>query len=330
MGASEHDPLFQRAFEEAGLAMALIGLDGRWLHVNRAFCQLVGYTADELRERPIQTITHPEDVGPDLKNVRDLLDGKSESYQIERRFAHRLGHIVKTRLTTSLLRDNDGRLCLFIVQLQDCNALKDAAAAEGIFELPVALHFVAGFDRCFKKLSRSWSDVLGYSLETLLSRPFIDFVHPDDRQRTLDESASVESGHEAVLFENRYRHANGTYRWLLWTAIPVVAEKLIYGVAIDHTARKKVELELYGALQDQRRLYSELHAATSRIQELRSGLVKICAWTKRVYHDGRWISTDEFLRDYLQLNVTHGMSEEGAEKFLSDMAVDTNFRTKQK
>jgi PAS domain S-box-containing protein len=328
MGASEHDPLFRRAFEEAGIAMALIGLDGRWLHVNRALCQLVGYDADELLQLTIKDITHPDDIGTDLQNLQDLLDGKFESYQTEKRYSHRFGHFVPIVLTTSLLRDNEGRPCLFIAQIQELKALKTPAPAEGMFELPVALHFVAGFDRYFKKLSRSWSVVLGHPLETLLSRPFMDFVHPDDRQRTLDESASVESGREAVLFENRYRHANGSYRWLLWTAIPVVAEKLIYGVAIDHTARKKVELELHGALQDQRRLYNELHAATSRIQELRTGLVKICAWTKRVYHDGRWIPTDEFLRDHLQLNVTHGMSEEGAEKFLSDMAVDTSFRSK--
>jgi PAS domain S-box-containing protein len=320
MSFSNQDPLFQRAFDEAGIAMALTELDGRWLHVNRALCELVGYTPEELHRFTCQDITHPDDIGKDLAHMRDLLDGRAESYRIEKRLVDRRGRIIHVAWTSSLLREGNGDPRLFISQVQEFTGVRrPEASSEDLFQLPLALHFVAGFDGYFKKLSRSWSDALGYPVEALLNRPYLDFVHPADRRRTLEEAAKVENGHEAALFENRYQHADGSYRWLLWTAIPILDDKLVYGVAIDYTSRKQIELELIGTLQRQRRLYEELHSATSQIQQLRSGLVKVCAWTKRIYHDGKWISAEAFLRDHLQLSLTHGMSDEGAEKFLSEV-----------
>ena len=319
MNRPKKDPIFERAFEDAGIAMALVGLDGRWLYVNRALCHLIGYSADELQKRTCRDVTHSEDVDLDTQQFQYLLSGQSESFDLKKRYVHRLGHPVPVHQTTSLLHEDNGRPRLFITQIQTISEANPPEENEAVFELPAALHFVAGFDGYFKKLSRSWKDALGYPLETLLSRPYLEFVHPKDRQRTVDEAASVERGGEAVLFENRYLHANGTYRWLLWTAMPVISEKLIYGVAVDFTDRKCFEMELLAALQEQCRLYTELQQATAHIQELRSGLLKVCAWTKRVFHEGQWIPTDEFLRDHLQLNLTHGISEEGAKQFLSDL-----------
>jgi PAS domain S-box-containing protein len=317
VSATKFPSPFDRAFDQAGIGMALVGLDGRWLHVNRAVCDLVGYTREELLERTFQDITHPEDLDADLAQVGRLLRGEIESYQMQKRYLHRCGHVVWILLTGSVLRDDAGQPQMFIAQIQDITVWKQASVTtDTVFELPIALHFVAGFDGRFKKLSTSWTQVLGYSVETLLATPFLEFVHPDDREKTVEQSRKTMAGSETTLFENRYRHADGSYRWILWTSISKVAEQLTYGVALDYTARKEAELELQQALIEQRRLYEELRSAAARIEQLRSGLVTVCAWTKQIQHDGRWISADEFLRDHLQLNLTHGMSEEAAQKFL--------------
>lgn len=313
----KHSPPFDRAFDQAGIGMALVGLDGRWLHVNRAVCELVGYSREELLERTFQDLTHPEDLNADLESVNRLLCGELSSFQMQKRYFHRNGKAVWVLLTVSLLRDEAGLPEMFISQIQDITALKQATVAtDAVFELPVALHFVAGFDGFFKRLSQSWSQVLGHSEQMLFSSPCLTLVHPDDLVKTAAQFQKVVEGNETSLFENRIRHADGSYRWLLWTSISKVSEGMIYGVALDYTVRKQVELQLAEALKEQQRLYDELRVSAARIEELRGGLVTMCAWTKQIQHEGRWIAAEEFLQNHLHLKLTHGMSDEAAQKFL--------------
>jgi PAS domain S-box-containing protein len=95
----------------------------------------------------------------------------------------------------------------------------------------------------FLKLSPSWSRHLGYPLETLQGRPFVEFVHPDDRGKTLQNVADTQKGRNLIGFVNRYLHADGTYRWLEWSTD--VRDGLYYSVARDITARRNVEAALH-------------------------------------------------------------------------------------
>lgn len=79
---------------------------------------------------------------------------------------------------------------------------------------------------------------LGYRPEELVGRPFLDFVHPDDREKTEREAASLSDGVSTVQFQNRYFAKDGEVLWLEWTSIPLPDEGLIYGVARDVTERK--------------------------------------------------------------------------------------------
>jgi PAS domain S-box-containing protein len=109
------------------------------------------------------------------------------------------------------------------------------------FMLTLDLMCVAGFDGYFKRLNPAWERVLGYTLDELLSRPYVDFVHPDDRSATTSEAAKVRDGHHVLSFENRYRHKNGSYRWLEWTAVPYPGEGVTYCAARDITERKEAK-----------------------------------------------------------------------------------------
>jgi len=113
-----------------------------------------------------------------------------------------------------------------------------------LFEVTPELICTVGFDGYFKRLNPSWSKTLGHSIEELLSKPFIDFVHADDREATNAEAAKLAEGARALKFENRYRCKDGSYRWLLWAATPVTEDKLLYCVAHDITERKLAEQSL--------------------------------------------------------------------------------------
>jgi diguanylate cyclase len=112
------------------------------------------------------------------------------------------------------------------------------------FDLSLDMISTAGFDGCFKSVNPAFERVLGYRPEELVGRPFLDFVHPDDREKTEREAASLSDGITTVQFQNRYFAKDGEVLWLEWTSIPLPDEGLIYGVARDVTERKALEQEL--------------------------------------------------------------------------------------
>jgi PAS domain S-box-containing protein len=106
------------------------------------------------------------------------------------------------------------------------------------------LQVIAGNDGYFRWVSPTFERLLGWTTAEITTRPWTEFVHPDDIPASKQETASLFSGHETVEFENRYRHKDGSYRWLLWNAKPYPAEQIIYGTAVDITERKQAEIAL--------------------------------------------------------------------------------------
>ncbi len=102
---------------------------------------------------------------------------------------------------------------------------------------------IAGFDGFFKVLNPSWSRVLGWSTEELLARPWVEFVHPDDREATNTIRSFIVDGQEVYRFENRYICKDGEVKWLSWNSYPYPQESIMFGVARDITGRKRIEAE---------------------------------------------------------------------------------------
>ncbi len=110
---------FGSVFEHAAIGMALISADGRWLRVNRAICQIVGYSAEEFAHLDFHLIIHPADLGVYQKLTQEMLDGKRSRYDLEKRYIHKHGHFVWVLLSVSLVRDERGVPLYFITQIQD-------------------------------------------------------------------------------------------------------------------------------------------------------------------------------------------------------------------
>jgi PAS domain S-box-containing protein len=99
---------------------------------------------------------------------------------------------------------------------------------------------VAGlFDGYLKRVNPAWERALGYTKDELLARPYMDFIHPDDRTDTTTVAQELSSGGHVLAFENRWRAKDGTYRWLEWAAVPYPSEQSIYAAARDITERKE-------------------------------------------------------------------------------------------
>jgi PAS domain S-box-containing protein len=108
---------------------------------------------------------------------------------------------------------------------------------------------IAGFDGYFKQLNPSWSRVLGWSNEDILKQPWIEYVHPDDRLSTQQARINLIDGQEVILFENRYRCKDGSWKWISWNTYPLLEEQLILGVARDVTEQKEASLQLAASEQ---------------------------------------------------------------------------------
>jgi PAS domain S-box-containing protein len=112
---------------------------------------------------------------------------------------------------------------------------------ERFFNLSLDLLCLAGFDGYFKRVNPVWERVLGYTTDELLARPYLDFVHPDDRNPTTTEADRLGVGGNVLKFENRYIAKDGTYRWLQWNAVSLPGDQMIYAAARDITERKQAK-----------------------------------------------------------------------------------------
>ena len=148
--------------------------------------------------------------------------------------------------------------------------LKNPPASEHLeclFALSLDLFCIAGFDGYFKLLNPAWEKTLGFTIEELLAHPYLEFVHPDDREATAAEGPKLAAGQRTISFQNRYRCKDGSYKWLLWNATPDADQQCIYATARDITGRKKAEARI-AADHAVTRVLAEsltLEAATPRI-----------------------------------------------------------------
>ena len=135
----ESEEQFKSSFENSAIGMALVGLDGRFLNVNSCLCAIVGYSKEELLRRRFQDITHPDDVDLDLEQLKALLAGETDGYNIEKRYLHRNGGVVLVLLVVSVVKDKSGKPRHFISQMEDITERKRAEQWQKHYSSTLAL-----------------------------------------------------------------------------------------------------------------------------------------------------------------------------------------------
>ncbi len=141
-----------------------------------------------------------------------------------------------------------------VLVFRDITELKRAREeVDRYFTLSIDMLCIVGTDGYFKRLNPAWGKVLGYPTEELLAKPYLEFIHPDDRQATIQESEKLGRGLDTVSFENRYQCKDGSYKWLSWSATPFAEQQTIYAVARDVTELKQAQEDLIRAKEEAER-----------------------------------------------------------------------------
>jgi PAS domain S-box-containing protein len=133
------------------------------------------------------------------------------------------------------------------------------------FDLSLDMFCIAGMDGYFHRINENFPKLLGYASHELTTRPFLEFVHPDDRPMTETEIARLAEGELCIQFVNRYRHADGHYLWLEWNAQMVLEERAIYAVARDVTERVARAKASLAAEQERRHLAAVVESSNDAI-----------------------------------------------------------------
>ena len=188
------------------------------------------------------------------------------------------------------------------------SAARDTTASspeleDRFFAVSIDMLCCLDFNGYFKRLNPAWERALGFTVAELMSRPFIEFVHPDDRERTLEQNRKVRTGGQALAFENRYLCKNGSFRWLLWDAAPDAGENVIYSVARDVTSQKQ-------AAEEREHLVHQLQMALAEVKTLR-WILPICSYCKKIRDDrDSWQTMERYISQRTGTQFSHGICPE--------------------
>ncbi|NKE58392.1 PAS domain S-box protein [Lentzea sp. PSKA42] len=209
---------------------------GKVLEVNPRWCEITGYAKEEAAgiEPPYPWLPLTSGLGADDDVEEDVLVCRQDGSEIAAQVTTtRVRDTEDTRLLVSSYRDLTSR------NQAEAERRRAAERLDHFFGISTDLLCIAGTDGYFKHLNPAWERALGYTTEELLSRPYLDFIHPDDVARTAAESSQqIALNRTTLMFENRYRCRDGSYRWLTWNAVPIPDEGLVYAVARDTTAQR--------------------------------------------------------------------------------------------
>jgi|GEM_PF-2543688 len=291
---------FRNILHHTPIATAIVDLAGKFTEVNRNFCAIVGYGADELRSRDFQSITHPNDLDEGRDEIQRMLAGAIDSYQSERRFTREGNEPIWIMLTVSLQRDAQGAPLHFIIQIQDIGERR--AAAEHIARVSQRLSLALG---CADIGVWEWEiadnvvhvDEKVMAIYGLFQRGapssieyWRAFVVPEDQRRTLVVFERLITQRRRAVMEYRIRRSDGVLRYMQ-TAADIVLDgdaiKSVIGVSIDITDRKLAE-----------------RAVRAARRQLRTLIDSLPAWVGMLDRDGRFLVANNHFCESLGLPMS--------------------------
>lgn len=279
---------FRALFEQAAVGIAQVAPDGRLLDLNQKFCDIVGYTRDDLLTCSFQDITHQEDLALDLDHVNRLLAGGSRTYTMEKRYLRQDGSQVWANLTMSLIRDECDRPNYFISVIEDISARKRADAdlvQERDFS-NAALDSLPGVFYCydqnlkFLRWNKNFEGVTGYSGEEIARMSPLDFFAGADRELLTSRIQEVfDRGISAAEADFVAKDGARTPYYFTGQMTTIAGQCCLVGVGLDISERKGAEDRI-------RRLNAELEQRVlERTAQLEAVNKELEAFSYSVSHD---------------------------------------------
>ncbi len=284
-GMDESEDIFRDLCENASDLIQSVSPDAHFQYVNQAWLETLGYTKEEVADLTLPDIVHP-DSWPHCEEMMEKVMQGLPAVHVEADFRAKDGRRIPVEGSASCRFDGD-QVIATVGIFRDVSKTRDAEEElDRLFTVSLDLLCVAGTDGYFKQINPAFKRILGYTEEELLSRSFLDFVHPEDVESTIVEVERLAQGLPVVDFENRYRAKDGSYRWLAWRSAPVAARGLIYAVARDVTEQKRIEKLMVEQAADLARSNADLEQfAYAASHDLRAPL-------RAIGHLSEWIAED--------------------------------------
>ncbi len=270
---------FRRAFQDAGVGMIIVSPEGRFLAVNPAFCNLLGYSEAELLGRTFESVTYPADVSLSRQKAAQGLEQKSAIPSFDKRYVRKDGQVRWVTITATLVRDARNEPQYFVTYVVDITerrrsemALRESESRfRHVADAAPVMIWMSDIDRHCTYFNRTWLDFTGRALEEELGEGWVADVHPEDREHCLRSYQTAFDDRRPYETEFRLRRHDGEYRWLLSIGVPRADAGGSFsgyiGSCVDVTERKAAEeamSNLGGRLieaqeEERRRVARELH-----------------------------------------------------------------------
>jgi PAS domain S-box-containing protein len=230
---------------------SLTTLEGE-IDLNTAFCEILGYSKDELKHKNWREITHKEDIEKNENIVQSILKGEQDSARWEKRYIHKNGDTVWADIITILRKDEKGSPLYFITELVDISQRKQAEKEleeseyryRSLVNTGQALIWTSGLDKKCNYFNETWLAFTGRKLEQEIGDGWIEGVHPEDLQNCIDVYVNGFDKREFFSMEYRIRHHSGEYRWIQDDGSPRYNKQGIFlgyiGHCLDITDRKHI------------------------------------------------------------------------------------------
>ncbi len=241
--ARENDRQLRALLDASLTSVHILDRDGKFIYANPQTARELHCEPSEITGKEVESLLTEEQSVGFMESIEEIW--RTKQHTVSERIVGK-GRNARIYLTDRFpIRNEAGEPTAVGSISYDVTDLRKAEAdIKRFFDLTPNLLCIATLDGEFVTLNPMWERATGFSLAELKSRPFLDFVHPDDRESTIAAMSQLDTGVDVIAFENRYVCKDGSYRTLLWNSAPSIEFGLVYAAAVDVTERNRRDAEL--------------------------------------------------------------------------------------